>query len=159
MKAITKASVKRLNDYRDNPRIYIIGAMLANACAIYHDQEFEIADEFLKKYTTDTALVFTNYARHIISGMSSRFPDFIQTTFTHPYVMIIDESGALKALPLNPLASVLYETDKHGWPIMGTALLMKEAMTDEGPDIVSLNEMDTEVLRVIVNKAIKKWNV
>lgn len=83
MKAITKESVKRLNDYRDNPRIYIIGAMLANACAIYHDQEFEIADEFLTEYTTDTALVFTNYARHILSGISSRFPDFIQTTFTN----------------------------------------------------------------------------
>lgn len=83
MKAITKASIKRLNDYRDNPRIYIIGEMLANACAIYHDQEFEIADEFLKKYTTDTALVFTNYARCIIRGLSARFPDFIQTTFTN----------------------------------------------------------------------------
>ena len=43
MKAITKESVKRLNDYRDNPRIYIIGAMLANACAIYHDQVFLVA--------------------------------------------------------------------------------------------------------------------
>jgi len=77
----------------------------------------------------------------------------------HPYVMIIDESGALKELPLNPLASVLYETDKHGWPIMGTALLMKEAMTDEGPDIVSLNEGDVESLRVVMNRALTKWSV
>lgn len=77
----------------------------------------------------------------------------------HPYVMIIDESGALKDLPLNPQASVLYETDKHGWPIMGTALLMKEAMTDEGPDIVSLNEGDVESLRVIMSRALTKWSV
>ena len=83
MKAITKASVKRLNIYKDNPRIYIIGEMLASAHAVYHDHTFEISDEFLKEYTTDTALVFTDYARHIISGMASRFPDFIQTTFTH----------------------------------------------------------------------------
>lgn len=83
MKRITKASVKLLNGYRDNPRIYIIGEMLASAHAIYHDQEFEVADDFLKDYTTDTALVFTDYARNIVRGMSSRFPDYIQTTFTN----------------------------------------------------------------------------
>ena len=71
-----------------------------------------------------------------------------------PYAMIVDESGLLKELPVNPLGSVLYETDKHGWPIVGTALLMKEAMTDEGPDIVSLDESDIEPITAIVNNAI-----
>lgn len=76
-----------------------------------------------------------------------------------PYVMIVDESGMLKGLPVNALGSVLYETDRHGWPILGTALLMKQAMTMEGPDIVSLDEDDVEALRGIMNNAIRRWDV
>ena len=76
-----------------------------------------------------------------------------------PYVMIVDESGMLKGLPVNALGSVLYETDRHGWPILGTALLMKQTIAIDGPDIVSLDENDVEVLRTIMNRAIQKWNV
>lgn len=75
----------------------------------------------------------------------------------YPYVMIVDESGALKGLPVNPLGSVLYETDKHGWPIVGTAVLMKEAMTIEGPDIVFLDENDVKVLQNTIDRVVRKW--
>lgn len=76
----------------------------------------------------------------------------------NPYVMIIDESGLLKELPVNPLASVLYETDRHGWPIFGTALLMKEAITIDGPDIVSLDEDDIEAIKAIIGSAVCLWD-
>lgn len=75
----------------------------------------------------------------------------------YPYLLVIDESGLLKGLSVNPLASVLYETDKHGYPILGTALLMKEAMTSDGPDIVSLEESDIKPITAIVNAAVDMW--
>ena len=74
----------------------------------------------------------------------------------HPYCMIVDEEGLLKDLPLNPMASVLYETDIHGQPIVGTAIIMKEAMTEDGPDIVSLDAEDLERLLGIATEAVKQ---
>ena len=74
----------------------------------------------------------------------------------HPYKMIVDESGALKNLPINPIASVLYGTPTHGWPIVGTALIMKEAMTSDGPDIVSLDDSDIATVREIITNELNK---
>ena len=64
------------------------------------------------------------------------------TELPDPYVMIVDENGRLRDLPVNPVASILYGVVRHGETIVGTALIMKEAMTDDGPDIVSLDDAD-----------------
>lgn len=47
--------------------------------------------------------------------------------------MLVDEEGLLKEKPaLNPIASYLYETDKHGFPIVGNALFVGEVDTEDG---------------------------
>jgi len=71
-----------------------------------------------------------------------------------PYVMIVDESGMLNRRPVNPIGSALYGTNIHGWPIVGPALIMKEAMTIDGPDIVTLKEQDIATLQNIINNTI-----
>jgi hypothetical protein len=63
-----------------------------------------------------------------------------------PYCMIVDEEGRLKGLPINWYASLLYETDIHGTPIVGDILLMKDAWIDGECDIVGLNDQDVEFL-------------
>lgn len=63
-----------------------------------------------------------------------------------PYLMVVDDEGLLKEAPLNYIASYLYETDKHGQPIVGTALIMKETMTNDGPDLCSLTDVDVAKL-------------
>ena len=73
-----------------------------------------------------------------------------------PYTMIVDESGALKNLPINPIASVLYGTPTHGWPIVGKAMIMKEAITNDGPDIVSLDDSDFAIVNGIIEKEVSK---
>lgn len=55
-----------------------------------------------------------------------------------PYCMIVNEQGLLESLPFNPAASVLYETHKHGAPIVGTVVIMKNGYRDGEPDIVGL---------------------
>lgn len=63
-----------------------------------------------------------------------------------PYVMIVDEEGLLKQLPLKKTGSYLYKTDEHGQPIVGDILIMKFGYTEEGPDVMGLDEKDMKVL-------------
>lgn len=50
-------------------------------------------------------------------------------------IVVCDEMGLLKKDPkINPLASYLYGTHKHGHPIVGDVILMKPVMTSDGPD-------------------------
>ena len=59
-----------------------------------------------------------------------------------PYVMICNEVGRLVGLTANPVASWFYETDKHGQPIVGTVVILREEETGEGVDLVSLKGDD-----------------
>lgn len=57
---------------------------------------------------------------------------------SYKYLMLVDDCGILKGLPVNPLASELYGVRQHGQPIVGTALIMREDYVDGEPDIVGL---------------------
>ena len=59
-----------------------------------------------------------------------------------PYVMICAESGLLKEMPLNLIASYLYSMQHHGNPIVGDVIIMRENSTE----LVGLE--DLELLRI-----------
>lgn len=64
-----------------------------------------------------------------------------------PYMMIVDEEGLFKERPVvNFFASWLYETHKHGQPIVGDALIMKQIITDDGPDIGGMEKDEAEAI-------------
>ena len=42
-----------------------------------------------------------------------------------PYLMLVNESGLLMDLDINPLGCYLYGTDTHGAPIVGNIIIMK----------------------------------
>ncbi len=56
-----------------------------------------------------------------------------------PLVMIVNEEGRLRQLPVNQTASVLYGFLIHRQPIVGNVVIMQEVMTDDGPDIRGLD--------------------
>lgn len=56
------------------------------------------------------------------------------------YVMIVDEEGLLKDNELNAVGCWFYETDKHGEPIVGNALILKEVYGEEGPECAGMDE-------------------
>ena len=64
----------------------------------------------------------------------------------HKYLMLVDDCGLLKSLPVNPVASELYGIRIHGCPICGPALIMREDFVDGEPDIVGMTEEDTAEL-------------
>ena len=54
-------------------------------------------------------------------------------------------------LPLNIMGSLWYGTLEHGHPIVGDIVVLKQGMTDDGPDIVGLEEDDIRKIKQIVN--------
>lgn len=67
-------------------------------------------------------------------------------SLSHKYLMLVDDCGVLKNLPVNDVASELYGIRIHGCPICGNVLIMCEDMVDGEPDIVGMTEEDTAEL-------------
>ena len=64
-----------------------------------------------------------------------------------PYCMVVNEEGLLRNLPMNVLGSFLYGTDKHGSPIAGDIVLLREGINRDGEyDLLGLTEQDIEYL-------------
>jgi hypothetical protein len=57
-------------------------------------------------------------------------------TVGRDWSMAVDEDGRMIGRPLNPRASQLYGTPRHGQPILGDVLLGREAIVDGGRDWV-----------------------
>lgn len=64
-----------------------------------------------------------------------------------PLCFLCNEEGLLQRLPMNILGSVWYGTGEHGHPIVGTIVVMKEGMTEEGPDIIGLSDGEIRKVR------------
>lgn len=47
----------------------------------------------------------------------------LRNYFKTKVVMIVDEEGLVKNLPMNPMGCYFYDTDKHGNPIVGNVIL------------------------------------
>ncbi len=69
-----------------------------------------------------------------------------------PYVMVVDDMGICRGLPVNPWASVLYGTDLHGSPICGDAVILREEEDPETgePDLKGLRGGDAEHIKDVV---------
>lgn len=63
-----------------------------------------------------------------------------------PYVMIVNEEGLLKGLPVNIVGSCLYGTFVHGAPIVGNIVIMCEGYTEEGPDIIGIPDSEIDAV-------------
>lgn len=61
--------------------------------------------------------------------------------------MLVDEEGHYHDLPVNVVGSWLYETDKHGYSILGTILIAGEYLSrDGGVDFSGLSESQFQLL-------------
>ena len=70
------------------------------------------------------------------------------------FVMVVNEEGLLKELPLNIVGSYLYESDKHGQPIVGNVIILKLGHFQGEPDVVGLtddeaNEIMKDLLKIV----------
>jgi len=65
----------------------------------------------------------------------------------NPYVMLVNEEGKLRRLSMNPVGTLWYGYPQVRDIIVGNLVVMKEAFTDDGPDIVGLT--NRECLNII----------
>ena len=50
--------------------------------------------------------------------------------FQKPVIMLVDEDGYFKNLPLNRFGSWMYDTQRHGYPILGDVILAEAHCED-----------------------------
>lgn len=65
-------------------------------------------------------------------------------TFKMPMIMLVDEDGRMKQKEVNRLESYFYDTDRHGWPILGDVVFAIAA----GEDIEAPS--DAEALKIFL---------
>ena len=64
-----------------------------------------------------------------------------------PYVFLCDEEGKLKDRPvINFLGSWLYETHKHGEPVVGDILILKEVMKHGERDLDGMEAGEADMM-------------
>lgn len=73
--------------------------------------------------------------------------------------MLVDEDGIAHELERNRVGSWLYETDKHGWPILGNILFVGEKLADGGVDFCGILPKRFEVLYQQLKELIEKERV
>lgn len=62
--------------------------------------------------------------------------------------MLIDEEGLLKENVPNLIGSYLYETDRHGHPIMGNILFVGEKWNSDGIDFCGIEDSAFDLLEL-----------
>jgi len=68
------------------------------------------------------------------------------------FCMIVDEEGLLKPNELNHVGSWFYETDKHGEPIVGNVLILKEVYGDEGPEWAGMDDDEVDKIFNLIGR-------
>ena len=86
---------------------------------------------------------FTNPLYESVEPVLEGYMEIVHpVNLPEPFRMLVNEEGHLKFLPFNPVGCCWYEG-----AIVGNVIVMKQGMTDEGPDILGLTE--EECLKVI----------
>ena len=63
----------------------------------------------------------------------------------HPFLMLVDEEGLLKDLPVNLIGSILYGLGSPS-PIVGPLVIAAEGIVDGEPDVIGLSDQDAHDL-------------
>lgn len=100
--------------------------------------------------TTDCTAYIGEFPYPLHRSCKPTLDGYIETVhprgLARPYMMLVNEEGLLKGLPLNPLGSLLYGTLEHGYPIVGNVIFMKDGYRNGEPDIVGLDDEDIGTL-------------
>lgn len=91
-----------------------------------------------KMYKKDFREPLYSSAEPILGGLFENVnPMYLQ----EPFCFLVNESGLLKGLPLNPIGCAWYQGE-----IAGNIIVLKRAFTSSGPDVVGLTEEECDTV-------------
>jgi len=74
-----------------------------------------------------------------------------------PFCLICNDNGLELGLPINPIGIWLYGTQKHGYPVVGNIVLMKDGFVNGEPDIIGLSdEEECKLLLELSGQLVKR---
>jgi hypothetical protein len=104
--------------------------------------------------TTDEEMYVKEFEQPLYKSVGDVVDGWIEIVhpkgLQHPFCFICNEEGLIRELPLNPMGCVWYGTFQHGSPICGNIVVMKEGMTEEGPDIVGLMPEEIQKIKAMI---------
>ena len=111
--------------------------------------------------TTDNIVEVKDFGKPLNEALGEIVGGYIETVHPYmlpsPYLMIVNEEGLLKDLPLNESGSTLYGTGIHGQPIVGNIVIMKEGPDEDGEwDIIGLDDYEVETISATMKQIIDK---
>ena len=103
--------------------------------------------------TTNNELYVKEFAPPLYQSIGEVVDGWIEIVrprgLKHRLVMVVNEEGLLRNLPLNVFGSILYGIHIHGNPIVGNIVFMKEDYTIDGLDFVELTDSDIQEIKVL----------
>ena len=113
--------------------------------------------------TTDLEIRIEEFSDPLYKTVGSAVGGYIEHVhpmrLARPLCMIVNEEGRLLDLPLNHIGSFFYGTDKHGAPIVGNIVIMKDGYRDGGPDIIGLDDAEVEQVKHTISTLISMMNL
>ena len=111
--------------------------------------------------TTQDNIEIRDFDRPLYKSIGAVVGGFIEIVnpvgLKQPFVMIVNDDGLRLELELNAVGSVLYGTLAHGHPIVGDIVIMKRGYTEEGPDIIGLEDQEAvELFNLFTNLLARK---
>lgn len=104
--------------------------------------------------TTDEKMFVNDFAAPLHESLGKAVGGYIEVVhprgLDRPYCFVCNEEGILMDLAMNIIGSLWYGTLEHGHPIVGDIVVLKQGMTDDGPDIVGLEEDDIRKIKQMV---------
>lgn len=103
--------------------------------------------------TTQNEMYVKEFAQPLYETIGKEVGGWIEIVrprgLKHRLVMVVNEEGLLRNLPLNVFGSILYGFRIHGNPIVGDIVFMKEDYTIDGLDFVELTDSDILEIKVL----------
>lgn len=104
-------------------------------------------------FTTDEKMFVKEFTQPLYKSVGDVVGGWIEVVHPRgledPFCFICNEEGLLRDLPLNAIGSLWYGTLQHGHPIAGNIVVMKDGITEEGPDIVGLMPEEIEKIKAM----------
>lgn len=101
------------------------------------------------KITTDSkiSIIDLNFDHESLREEVGGYVELVRTQklldyFKTKVVMIVDEEGLVKNLPVNPMGCYFYDTNKHGNSIVGDVIL--GLLVGFNMDVIGLGDRDAE---------------